>query len=223
MCCSLYAAVKVVIAAGIFMTYGIQFYIPIEILWPSLEQRLKHGSLVTYGEYLLRYFFLFVTCTFSTILWHFPVNQYTIYCSQPAPALVARWVFALGYSARRPSCCWGPGLYPPPALRLVGTCWLNSTYSVSNISDRHRWFACVLLNLWPLELGSSAPGPLAKTALAAHHLHLDTVPTLPSHSGTACAAGLVLCRGVLSVLKRSPTQALTGSGVEQPHWSRMMR
>jgi len=68
MCCSLYAAVKVVIAAGIFMTYGIQFYIPIEILWPSLEQRLKHGSLVTYGEYLLRYFFLFVTCTFSTIL-----------------------------------------------------------------------------------------------------------------------------------------------------------
>jgi len=28
-----------------------------------------------------------------------------------------------------------------------------------------------------------------KVALAVHHLHLDTLPTLPSHSGRACSMG----------------------------------
>jgi len=61
---SLYAAVKVMFAAAIFITYGLQFYVPIEILWTSLEQTLTHHLLINYGEYLLRYFFLFVTCEF---------------------------------------------------------------------------------------------------------------------------------------------------------------
>jgi len=55
-------------AVAIFITYGIQFYVPIEILWPSLERNLTHHLLTTYGEYLLRYFFLFVTCEFSNLL-----------------------------------------------------------------------------------------------------------------------------------------------------------
>ena len=63
---SLYAAVKVMFAAAIFITYAIQFYVPIEILWPSLQQMLaaagNHQFLVSHGEYLLRYLFLFVTC-----------------------------------------------------------------------------------------------------------------------------------------------------------------
>jgi len=63
---SLYAAVKVMFATAIYVTYGIQFYVPIEILWPSLQQALISNNasplLTDYGEYMLRYVFLFVTC-----------------------------------------------------------------------------------------------------------------------------------------------------------------
>ena len=68
LCCfSLYAAVKVMFATAIFITYGIQFYVPIEILWPPLEQMFTNHLLIAYGEYLVRYFFLFVTCEFSSV------------------------------------------------------------------------------------------------------------------------------------------------------------
>jgi len=60
----LYAAVKVMFAVAIFITYGLQFYVPIEILWMSLEHSLTHHILINYGEYLLRYCFLFITCEF---------------------------------------------------------------------------------------------------------------------------------------------------------------
>jgi len=49
-------------ATAIFITYGLQFYVPVEILWPALQRRLNEQVLLDYGEYLLRYFFLFVTC-----------------------------------------------------------------------------------------------------------------------------------------------------------------
>jgi len=74
---SLYAAVKVMFATAIYITYGIQFYVPIEILWPALQQVLvsnnchSHQLLTEYGEYLLRYFFLFVTCECSLPPLHF--------------------------------------------------------------------------------------------------------------------------------------------------------
>ena len=72
---SLYAAVKVMFAVAIFITYGIQFYVPIEILWPSVEDQLTHHLLITHGEYLLRYFFLFVTCEFSSVSLQFKTCQ----------------------------------------------------------------------------------------------------------------------------------------------------
>jgi len=59
---SLYATVKVMFAAAIFITYGIQFYVPIEILWSSLQEMLESHFLLNHGEYLLRYFFLLITC-----------------------------------------------------------------------------------------------------------------------------------------------------------------
>jgi len=66
----LYASVKLMFAIAIFFTYGIQFYVPIEILWPSINNRVNNIYLKKYGEYLLRFFFLCVTCKYLMILYN---------------------------------------------------------------------------------------------------------------------------------------------------------
>ena len=47
-------------ATAIFLSYAIQFYVPLEILLPAAKARFpRHESLVDYG---LRYAFVLVTC-----------------------------------------------------------------------------------------------------------------------------------------------------------------
>lgn len=59
----LYSAVKVLFATAIFCTYGVQFYVPIEIISSHMEWRLSdHSWKRKYGEYILRAAFLFMTC-----------------------------------------------------------------------------------------------------------------------------------------------------------------
>ena len=63
--CRLYAAVKVMFATAIFITYGLQFYVPLEILWPPLQRLLSGSSVLqSHGDYALRYAFLAVTCQY---------------------------------------------------------------------------------------------------------------------------------------------------------------
>ena len=47
-------------ATAIFLSYAIQFYVPLEILLPAAKARFpRHETLVDYG---LRYGFVLVTC-----------------------------------------------------------------------------------------------------------------------------------------------------------------
>ena len=50
-------------ATAIFLSYAIQFYVPLEILLPAAKARFpRHETLVDYG---LRYGFVLVTCKFQ--------------------------------------------------------------------------------------------------------------------------------------------------------------
>ncbi|KAK7486963.1 hypothetical protein BaRGS_00021779, partial [Batillaria attramentaria] len=66
----LYVSVRVMFSFVVFVSYGVQFYVPIKIIWPSLEARLQSEWLKTYGEYLLRIFFVFVTAAFALLVPH---------------------------------------------------------------------------------------------------------------------------------------------------------
>jgi proton-coupled amino acid transporter len=66
----LYAAVKVMFAVAMFVTYGVQFYVPIEILWSPLSDYLSNQLLYRYGEYLLRFVFLVITLVLSATIPH---------------------------------------------------------------------------------------------------------------------------------------------------------
>lgn len=47
---SLAQSVKVMIAVAIFLTYSLQFYVPMEIIWKAVKHRFtKHPTQVEYG------------------------------------------------------------------------------------------------------------------------------------------------------------------------------
>ncbi|OQV14342.1 Proton-coupled amino acid transporter 1 [Hypsibius exemplaris] len=50
----IYIAVKLLVAAVIFYSYSLQFYVPFEILWPTVKRKLRTETRIKYGEYLFR-------------------------------------------------------------------------------------------------------------------------------------------------------------------------
>lgn len=47
-------SVRLTMALAIFLSYGLQFYVPMNVLWPPLQARLKNENALKYGEYVLR-------------------------------------------------------------------------------------------------------------------------------------------------------------------------
>lgn len=65
----LYSVVKIMFAVAIFCTYGVQFYVPMEIIWPPIESRLIPGLWPQkYGEYILRICFVVMTFVLAIII-----------------------------------------------------------------------------------------------------------------------------------------------------------
>ncbi|KAI8508538.1 hypothetical protein Bbelb_136370 [Branchiostoma belcheri] len=57
---ALYVVVKLMFVFCIFCTYAVQFYVPINIIWPSLKSRVSH-RFQTVAEYLLRAALVIIT------------------------------------------------------------------------------------------------------------------------------------------------------------------
>lgn len=53
--------VKIMFAVAIFVSYGVQFYVPIRIMWPKFEHKLKRRWQQKYGEYIFRALFVLIT------------------------------------------------------------------------------------------------------------------------------------------------------------------
>ncbi|KAI5745474.1 hypothetical protein M8J76_011359 [Diaphorina citri] len=47
-------SVRLTMALAIFLSYGLQFYVPMNILWPPLQAKLRNEYAIKYGEYALR-------------------------------------------------------------------------------------------------------------------------------------------------------------------------
>jgi hypothetical protein len=52
-------SVKMMIAVAIFLTYSLQFYVPMEIMWKSLKHRFTSRPLL--AEYIMRILFVIGT------------------------------------------------------------------------------------------------------------------------------------------------------------------
>lgn len=55
-------SVRLCMAIAIFLSYGLQFYVPMNILWPTLSLVFTTEDSKKYGEYCARVTLVFFTC-----------------------------------------------------------------------------------------------------------------------------------------------------------------
>ncbi len=72
--CRLYLSVKLMFSLAIFITYGLQFYVPVVIIWYPLREKLQSRTLRRYGEYIFRLSAVTVTCELIN-MWQFTSVQ----------------------------------------------------------------------------------------------------------------------------------------------------
>uniref|UniRef100_A0ABM0MZG7 Proton-coupled amino acid transporter 2-like n=1 Tax=Saccoglossus kowalevskii TaxID=10224 RepID=A0ABM0MZG7_SACKO len=56
----LYLAVKILFSGAIFVSYGLQFYVPVDIIWPTFKNKLPEKYQV-FGEYVFRTILVIIT------------------------------------------------------------------------------------------------------------------------------------------------------------------
>lgn len=56
--------VKLTISFGVLLGFALQFYIPIEIMWPSIVSRYNIKNNVVLKEQIFRIFMVLVTCKY---------------------------------------------------------------------------------------------------------------------------------------------------------------
>ncbi|KAI8798036.1 proton-coupled amino acid transporter 2 [Biomphalaria glabrata] len=65
-----YLSVKLMLALAIFISYNVQFYVPIKILWPNLQHRFHNRIIRRYGEFIFRIVLVLVTFGFAAAIPH---------------------------------------------------------------------------------------------------------------------------------------------------------
>ncbi|BFZ14999.1 hypothetical protein BsWGS_18038 [Bradybaena similaris] len=66
----LYLSVRLMFALAIFISYNVQFYVPIAIMWPAIKRWLKSPSLRRFGEFFFRITLVLVTFGFAAAIPH---------------------------------------------------------------------------------------------------------------------------------------------------------
>lgn len=64
-------SVRVMMGLAIFLSYGLQFYVPMNIIWPLLKDRLQSEKAQLYGEYILRTVIVTFTCKYLSGIGHY--------------------------------------------------------------------------------------------------------------------------------------------------------
>ncbi|XP_041359402.1 proton-coupled amino acid transporter 4-like [Gigantopelta aegis] len=66
----LYLSVKLMFAISMYVTFGIQFYVPMKIIWPSIECRLTSRRVIIFGEYVFRVLLVLLVFCFAILVPH---------------------------------------------------------------------------------------------------------------------------------------------------------
>ncbi|ELU12760.1 hypothetical protein CAPTEDRAFT_170430 [Capitella teleta] len=66
----LYLSVQVIFAVCIFLTFALQFYVPVLLIWPFFHQRLPSGNLRQYGERGMRIIFVLFCFVMAAVIPH---------------------------------------------------------------------------------------------------------------------------------------------------------
>ncbi|XP_074650093.1 neutral amino acid uniporter 4-like isoform X2 [Tubulanus polymorphus] len=66
----LYLSVKLMFPIAIFISYGLQFYVPVNIIWPTFEQYLRTDRQKLIGEYCFRVFLVLFTFGLAAVIPH---------------------------------------------------------------------------------------------------------------------------------------------------------
>jgi proton-coupled amino acid transporter len=61
-------SVRLMMALSIFLSYALQFYVPIDIMWPSLKARISTEKMQVFGEYAFRTAFVLLTFTLAELI-----------------------------------------------------------------------------------------------------------------------------------------------------------
>ena len=67
-CCSLAQSVRLMMALAIFLSYGLQFYVPMNIMWPFIRPHLRTERAQIFGDYIIRTCLVVFTCKFISHL-----------------------------------------------------------------------------------------------------------------------------------------------------------
>jgi proton-coupled amino acid transporter len=54
-------------ALAIFLSYGLQFYVPVGILWPPIKDKFSTEKSQKIAELLIRTALVFITCKFYLV------------------------------------------------------------------------------------------------------------------------------------------------------------
>ena len=66
--CRLFLAARLMFALSLFISYGLQFYVPVSIIWPFIEKQVERKGHVPpwYSEYVFRFILVLITCKYMT-------------------------------------------------------------------------------------------------------------------------------------------------------------
>ncbi|XP_064636410.1 proton-coupled amino acid transporter 1-like isoform X2 [Lineus longissimus] len=66
----IYLSVKIMFPIALFISYGLQFYVPVCILWPPIEARISSPRWKVWGEYVFRTFLVLFTFALAAVIPH---------------------------------------------------------------------------------------------------------------------------------------------------------
>ncbi|XP_028176120.1 proton-coupled amino acid transporter 4 [Ostrinia furnacalis] len=61
-------SVRAVMAASIFLSYGLQFYVPMNIVWPYVKSKLTSERALKHGEAVTRFALIFITFSAAALI-----------------------------------------------------------------------------------------------------------------------------------------------------------